>query len=108
MPAYSNACQFHREHPFLWLCIMAVATRSTKQQAYLGRVRSGSILLVPALVLMLVIALALSLDLTALLLLAVSFVLTISLSLALTLTLTLTPPHPLTMPLTHTILGMLM
>lgn len=70
MPAYSNACQFHREHPFLWLCIMAVATRSTKQQAYLGRVRSGSLLLVPALALMLVITLALSLDLTALFLLS--------------------------------------
>jgi hypothetical protein len=49
MPIYANSYQFQREHPFLWLCIMAVTSRSTEQQAALGKVRFLSLMLSPSL-----------------------------------------------------------
>ena len=37
MPIYVDAHQFRAERPFLWLCIVAVASRSSHQQAALGK-----------------------------------------------------------------------
>jgi len=37
IPATTTAQQLRQENPFLWLCIMAVASRSTAQQQVLGK-----------------------------------------------------------------------
>lgn len=37
MPPYADSYDFRTEHPFLFLCIMAVASRSTEQQGILGK-----------------------------------------------------------------------
>lgn len=37
IPATTTAQQLRQEKPFLWLCIMAVASRSTAQQQVLGK-----------------------------------------------------------------------
>lgn len=37
MPPYSNSLDFRIEHPFLFLCIIAVASKSTEQQVALGK-----------------------------------------------------------------------
>ena len=37
MPAYSSSHHFRAEHPFLWLCIMAVTSKSTEQQLAFGK-----------------------------------------------------------------------
>lgn len=37
MPSYKNPYDFRSQHPFLFLCIMAVTSRSTEQQVALGK-----------------------------------------------------------------------
>jgi hypothetical protein len=36
IPSATNAHQLHQERPFLWLCIMAVGSKSTSEQQALG------------------------------------------------------------------------
>jgi hypothetical protein len=43
MPLYEHSVEFHKEHPFLYLCIIAVASKSTEQQLALGSIIRSTI-----------------------------------------------------------------